>query len=151
MWISTQSGRRRPPFARLLLALITLIFHPLFVQAVHGAELSAAQTEYLKKLDEPVLLRGDYFKAITIAYEDFSKRLARNESKSKIVNGAETTRFQWLSHIQNYDIHIEQTDTMFLVYFSPTVRGDPPIILGGVAKYEIDRKTFQVAAKTTIK
>jgi len=74
-----------------------------------------------------------------------------NESKSKILNGEEATRFQWLSHIENYDINIEQTDTLFFVYFSPTVRGDPPIILGGVVKYEIDRKTFQVASKTAIK
>jgi hypothetical protein len=142
------------PFARLLttlLALATLSIYTLSVQMVHGAELSAAQKEYLKKLDGPVLLRGDYFKAITIAFEDFSKRLARDESKSKVLNGEEATRFEWLSHIENYDVNVEQTDSMFLVYFSPTVRGDAPIILGGVVKYEIDRKTFQVATKTSIK
>jgi hypothetical protein len=154
MWKPTESERRRMPFARLLttlLALATLSIYTLSVQMVHGAELSAAQKEYLKKLDGPVLLRGDYFKAITIAFEDFSKRLARDESKSKVLNGEEATRFEWLSHIENYDVNVEQTDSMFLVYFSPTVRGDAPIILGGVVKYEIDRKTFQVATKTSIK
>jgi hypothetical protein len=134
-----------------LLALSTLCICLLSVRMVHGADLSTAQKEYLKKLDGPVLLRGDYFKAITIAYEDFAKRLARDESKSKILNGEEATRFQWLSHIENYDINIEQTDTMFIVYFSPTVRGDAPIILGGGIKYEFDRKTFQMAEKTPIK
>jgi hypothetical protein len=102
-------------------------------------------------LSAPVLIRGDYFKAITVAFEDFSKRLARDESKSKALSGEEATRFAWLSHIENYDVNVEQTESMFLVYFSPTVRGEAPIILGGVVKYQIDRKTFQVATKTSIK
>jgi hypothetical protein len=40
---------------------------------------------------------------------------------------------------------------MFLVSFAPTVRGDAQIVFGGVVKYHIDRKTFQVTEKTAIK
>jgi hypothetical protein len=151
----TQSTQNpRCPTDRLSIALMLLgltvfgIFAPSHRPA-HGAELSEAQKEYLKKLDRPVLLRGDYFKAITIAYKDFSKRLERDEFKSKILDGEEATSFQWLSRIENYDIHIEQTDTQFIVYFSPTVRGDAPIIMGGVIEYEIDCKTFQFTSKST--
>lgn len=135
--------------ALMLLGLIIFgIFAP-SPRPAHGAELSAAQKEYLKKLDGPVVLRGDHFKAITIAYKEFAKRLERDEFKSKTLGGEEATTFQWLSRIENYDIHIEQTDTQFIVFFSPTVRGDAPIIMGGVTEYEIDRKTFQLTGKST--
>jgi hypothetical protein len=58
---------------------------------------------------------------------------------------------EWLSHVENYDIDVAQTSTTFVVSFSPTVRGNPPIILGGTVKYEIDRKTLQILEKRSIK
>ena len=38
------------------------------------------QREYLKKLDGPILLRGDYFKAVLTAYSDFSGELTKKEA-----------------------------------------------------------------------
>ena len=133
----------------ILCAIVASIL--LAPQIIHGSELSPAQKEYLKKLDGPILLRGDYFKAIAAAYEDFSKRLERDAFKSRVLTGEEASHSQWLSHIENYDIDVEQSDTMFLVSFAPTVRGDAPIVLGGVVKYHVDRKTFQITDKTAIK
>lgn len=135
----------------LLLGPLVLSIYMGSLQSARGAELTAAQKEYLKKLDGPIVLRGDYFKAISVAYQDFSKRLAANEAKSKIHDGDAATTLQWLSHIENYDIDIEQTDAAFIVYFSATVRGDAPMILGGIVKYEIDRKTFGITEKSTHK
>jgi hypothetical protein len=136
--------------------LVPLAVTLLFISATsprfaHGAELTATQQAYLKKLDQPVVLRGDYFKAITVAYKDFSNRLAADGARSTIEDGQRATTLQWLSHIENYDIDVEQTDAAFVVYFSSTVRGDAPIILGGTVKYEIDRKTFKITTKFTEK
>jgi hypothetical protein len=134
--------------ALLFVALIVVPFAP---QIGCAAELSEAQRAYLKKLDGPILLRGDYFKAIAAAYEDFSKRLERDAVKSRALTGEEANHSQWLSRIENYDINVEEAGTMILVSFSPTVRGDPPIIFGGVVNYQVDRKTFQIVSKTAIK
>jgi hypothetical protein len=135
--------------ALMVLALIVLTISASSLRLARGSELSAAQKEYLKKLDEPVVLRGDYFKAINVAYADYSKTLAGFDAKSKIADGQRATTLDWLSHIENYDIHVEQTNATFIVYFPPTVRGDAPIIMGGIAEYEIDRKTFQIISKST--
>ena len=36
--------------------------------------------EYLRKLDEPILLRGDYFKATMVAYHDFLKTMLASKA-----------------------------------------------------------------------
>src|ERR1700749_3593190 len=89
-------------FKLVLLGLTTLSIVCLSRQMVHSAELSSAQKEYLKKLDAPVVLRGDYFRAVTIAYQDFSKRLAENEAHSKVETGERAITLRWLSQIENY-------------------------------------------------
>jgi|ERR1700735_970922 len=134
----------------LILLTVTLvgILAP-SLRPAQGAELSTAQKEYLRKLDAPVVLRGDYFRAVTVAYADYSKTLAAYQARSKNGSGERASTLQWLSHIENYDIRVEQTNTTFVVSFPPTVRGDAPIIMGGVTQYEIDRKTFQIRGKST--
>jgi hypothetical protein len=134
-----------------VLVLLALTSMPIAPQIACAAELSEAQRAYLKKLDGPILLRGDYFKAIAAAYEDFSKRLERDAFKSRTLTGEEANHSQWLSRVENYDIDVKRADNMIFVSFAPTVRGDAPIIFGGVVNYQIDRKTFQIVEKTPVK
>jgi len=110
-----------------------------------------AAAKYLKKLEEPIILRGDSFKAVLVVYEDFSKRLASNEAAA---NAAETPDRQLallMSKIENYDIHVEQTKSSYVVQIGPTLRGDVPLIFGGGARYIIDRQTFAISKKIPLK
>lgn len=109
--------------------------------------------EYLRKLDEPILLRGDYFKATMVAYHDFLKtKLASNAAMANIYarNGNKELYIK-LSKIENFDISIEQSESFYTVDIGPTLRGDMPIVFGGGAVYQIDKKTFLIKSKMLTK
>jgi hypothetical protein len=53
----------------------------------------------------------------------------------------------WLSKIENYDINVSQSGRHIVVIFNPTVRGKFMPVLGGGARYEIDKETFAILKK----
>ena len=110
--------------------------------------------EYLRKLDEPIILRGDYFRAAMVAYKDFlHSRLAKNAKLANAysANGQLHSRnvdvYTMLSKIENFDFHIQQSDSTYTVEIDPTLRGDMPLMFGGGMVYEIDKKTFVIKSK----
>ena len=116
--------------------------------------------EYLRKLDEPILLRGDYFKATMVAYHDFLKTmLASNAAMANIyarngykdASAGDQELYTKLSKIKNFDISIEQSESLYTVDIGPTLRGDMPIVFGGGAVYQIDKKTFSIKSKMLTK
>lgn len=116
--------------------------------------------EYLRKLDEPILLRGDYFKATMVAYHDFLKtKLASNAAMANIyarngykdASAGDQELYTKLSKIKNFDISIEQSESFYTVDIGPTLRGDMPIVFGGGAVYQIDKKTFAIKSKMLTK
>jgi hypothetical protein len=133
--------------------LVSLILAASFVSGASSAEseLRPAQKDFLKKLDEPIILRGDYFKAVMVVYEDFSHRLAENEAAAKSATGGNPELSQWLSKIEHYDIHVEQNPSSYIVQIGPTIRGDAPTVFGGGARYVIDRKSFEITEKVMLK
>ncbi len=134
-------GESRVFFAPLLLGATIAIF-PL----AQAAE-TAMQLEYLKKLDEPVLLRGDYFKATMSAYSDFESELSKNARAATAADTPNPSLASWLSKIENYDIHVSQSAGRVVVQFNPTVRGKFMPVLGGGARYEIDKESFVILSK----
>ena len=114
--------------------------------------------EYLRKLEQPITLRGDYFKAALVAYNDFSRRLSAAEAMpinppDNYVQGSPKERElrAQLAKIENYDMSIEQSDSAYTVQIGPTLRGDMPLVFGGGARYQIDKKTFSIVSKTPVK
>jgi hypothetical protein len=114
--------------------------------------------EYLRKLDEPIVLRGDYFRAAMVAYKDFlHSRLAKNAKLANAysANGQVPSRnadvYTMLSKIENFDMHIQQSDSTYTVEIGPTLRGDMPLMFGGGMIYEIDKKTFAITSKSHLK
>jgi hypothetical protein len=103
--------------------------------------------EYLRKLDEPIILRGDYFKATLAAYNDFLQVLATNATAPSGNKDLNTK----LSKIENFDISIQQSNSSYTVQIGPTLRGDMPVVFGGGATYQIDKKTFSIQSKTLLK
>lgn len=116
--------------------------------------------EYLKKLDEPIILRGDYFKAALVAYNDFLQVLAMNAAAANTRAPADNTipmspggkdLYTKLSKIENFDISIQQSDSSYTVQIGPTLRGDMPLVFGGGARYQVDKQTFSIKSKTLLK
>ena len=124
------------------------------MQPSFGADqptLSPAAKAQLKKLDEPIVLRGDYFRAVKTAYEDFAREL---DSKKAVANtqGPDTAELiRWLSRIENYDIHVERTPTSYEVEFEVTLRNNAPMVFGGGARYLVDPATFSITERTLLK
>ena len=119
--------------------------------AADTPQLSAEAKKHLKKLDEPIFLRGDYFKAVQVAYEDFRRVLAAKVEFGNSRDPDDAADIQWLANIENYDIYVEQTATSYVVQFDVTLRNNPPMIFGGRTRYTIDRSTFAITQMGSLK
>jgi hypothetical protein len=133
-------------------ALVTLMMLPAILltrEAGAGADskLSPAQQAYLKQLDGPTLLRGDYLRAILVAYDDFSHELDKNAADSKAPGTQNKKLAEWLSRIEHFDIRVSRTDEGFVVEFGPTVRNDAMTVFGGGGRYVINEKSFAISSK----
>lgn len=124
--------------------ILFLVFLPILKVFSDQTEQPAAVKEYLASLEQPVVLRGDYLKAVEVAYrEDFLKHI-ENKQGDTFLSG-------FLSKIENYDIHIEKKENDFIVTFGPSMRNNAPDIFGGGARYVIDSKSFIIKDKVYTK
>lgn len=115
-----------------------------------GIQKPQAMIDYIKSLDKPIELRGDYLKAVMAAYnQDFSKVLQEHRQQISIDKNVQerTSHFVFLSKLENYDVLIELKGKDYFVSFGPTVRGDAPENFGGGAQYLIDGKKFEIKYK----
>lgn len=112
---------------------------------------SSVAQRFMNNPDLPVIVRGDYFKAIQVAYHDFSKVLAR---RAREANSSANTNRDFalrLSKIENYDIHVEQAPLSYTVWFRPSMRDTDDVVMGGGATYTVERNTFSIAKKVLSK
>lgn len=144
-------NRRKGGRSGVSLFSLTLLLLPMIAILATIPRALAAETPmqraYLKRLDEPVLLRGDYFKATMSAYSDFEHELSKNASAATAPDTPNPSLASWLSKIENYDIHVSQSAGHIVVQFNPTVRGKFMPVLGGGARYEIDKVSFTILSK----
>ena len=141
--------------ARLLfkarLATFVVFFVAMSGMCLADEAASSVTEQFMKNPDLPVIVRGDYFKAIQVAYRDFSKVLARRARESNSLVGPTSELELRLSKIENYDIHVEQTPTSYTVWFRPTMRDTVDVVMGGGATYTVDRNTFSITKKVLSK
>lgn len=127
-----------------LMFVLSLAFMPFLKAFADQAEQPAPVKEYLASLEQPIILRGDYLKAVDVAYrDDFLQHIQSRKG--------DTFLSDFLSKIENYDIHIEQKENDFIVTFGPTMRNNAPDIFGGGARYVIDSKSFVIKEKIYMK
>lgn len=104
--------------------------------------------DFIAKLDEPVIVRGDFLKAINAAYTlDFALAFLKQAPSPADAS----TEKVWFSIIEDYDIAVQMEGGHYLVSFFRTLRGDAPDSFGGGAKYVVDGRTFQLLSKTYTK
>jgi hypothetical protein len=89
--------------------------------------------QFMAAPDRPVILRGDYFRATSVAYRDFSKEKGGH------------------SQMQNYDVSIDQTPTTYIVQFGPAMKDPSEVVFGGGARYVIERTSFRILSRTFLK
>ena len=133
-------------FRAVLLIVGALLGQPIGVAHAQSSP-TPMQKEYLKKLEGPIILRGDYLKAILSAYSYFGSELSKNERAAAAPDTPNKELAAWLSKIEDYDIHVSQTRDAIVVDFTPTVRGNFMPVLGGGAHYEIDKTSFEIRSR----
>jgi hypothetical protein len=139
-----------PSPARVFAAIVILVMTPSSVCLADEASDTVTE-RFMRSPDLPVIVRGDYFKAIQVAYLDFSRELARRARQANSSDNSNPELSLRVSRIENYDIHVELTPASFTVWFRPTMRDTANIVMGGGATYTVDRATFVVTKKTLSK
>ena len=135
-----------------LLVLVTMFSTGSYAETTEPP--SPVAREYLKNLEKPIVVRGDYFKAITVAYGDFERILEqrRAAAESPTTGTSDRERFKRLAAIENYDIHVRNTPATYVVTFGVTFRGDTPLLtMGAGMRYVLDRNSFTIKEKAPAK
>ena len=89
--------------------------------------------QFMAAPDRPVIVRGDYFRATSVAYGDFAKEKGGH------------------SQMQNYDVSIDQTPTTYIVQFGPAMKDPSEVVFGGGARYVIERTSFRILSRALLK
>jgi hypothetical protein len=138
--------RARHVFVVLSLALCTTT-----LCVADDASMSSVFKQFMSAPDSPIILRGDYFKATQVAYQDFAKVIERKAREAQSLASNDRELSSKLAKLENYDISVDQTPSSYIVQFGPTVRDNAHDVFGGGARYVIDRKTFLISEKVGLK
>jgi len=107
--------------------------------------------EFLNNPDRPIVVKGDYFKALLVAYGDFSKILVKHAADVGAPGSANPELARRLSKIEAYDIYVELSGETYLIHIAPTIRDQAHVVFGGGATYTISRKDFKIIDRTLSK
>jgi hypothetical protein len=113
--------------------------------------MASAFRQFLAAPDNPIILRGDYLKAILLANEAFAKSLSRHAIAANSGTSSQMELAARLSKLENYDVSVDLTPSSYIVQFGPTVRDQAHVVFGGGFRYAIDRKTFVITEKVGLK
>lgn len=134
-----------------IFAFLSLVFCATTFCAADESSMSSAFKQFMSAPDSPIILRGDYFKATLVAYQDFAKVLARKAHEAHSATVSDRGLSAKLAKLENYDISVDQTSSSYIVQFGPTVRDSAHDVFGGGMRYVIDRKTFSISEKVGLK
>jgi hypothetical protein len=137
--------------ARDVFLVLCLAFCTSTLCLADDASMSSVFKQFMSSPDSPIILRGDYFKATSVAYKDFAKVLAKKAQEAQSATGNDRELSAKLAKLENYDISVDQTASSYIVQFGPTVRDNAHAVFGGGARYVIDRKTFSISQKVGLK
>jgi hypothetical protein len=130
------------------LALVSFLIFTSTIGLADDSRMGSAFKQYMEAPDNPVILRGDYFRATLVAYRDFAKELSRRAHGNDPKLSSQTPG---AFDIQEYDISIDQDPTSFIVQFGAAARNPSHVVFGGGANYIIDRSSFAILKRTLLK
>lgn len=121
----------------------------LLVVAVSFAQsVPAAPRDDVNWINVEVVIRGEYFRAAQVAYEDYSKKLLKRAQEAGAPDGTGDKKLsEYLSHIENFNIQIGAGHGRYNVWVLARASEVFPVIFGGDALYVIDAKDFKILEK----
>lgn len=128
--------------------VLKMIQRAALVMLMTVAMAHSAQKDQIAWHNVDVVIRGDYFRASTVAYNDFAKRLAvaaKETATSAVDSNSELQ--EYLVSIEHYNIQVGFGRNQYLVWMLPRTSDEFPAIFGGDALYIIDAKEFKILEK----
>jgi hypothetical protein len=121
----------------------------LMLLAISPGMVSANDTEWI---NAEVIIRGDYFHAATVAYQDYrSKLFERLTFSGPTPPTPDQTKFsEYLLKIENYNIEVSdggRGGSHYVVRIYPRLSQDHPVVFGGDGIYILDASTFKIIEK----
>jgi len=107
----------------------------------------AAPKDDVNWINVEVVIRGDYFRAAQVAYEDYSKKLLKRAQEAAADGTGDKKLPEYLSHIESFNIQVGAGHGRYNVWILARASEDFPVIFGGDALYVIDAKDFKVLEK----
>ena len=105
----------------------------------------AAEPESIDWRNTEVVIRGDYYRAASVAYADFSDLLTKRARDVAAPDyKGDKTLVEYLSHIENFNIEVGFGNGRYHVRIAPRTSTQVPVIFGGGAYYIIEPKEFKV-------
>jgi hypothetical protein len=108
----------------------------------------AAPRDDINWMNVEVVIRGDYFRAAMVAYEDYSQKLRKR--LKEVANPASTGNKEltgYLSRIEDFNIQVGFGHGRYNVWMLPRTSEEVPGVFGGDALYVIDAKEFKILEK----
>lgn len=121
----------------------------LLIVAVSFAQsVPAAPRDDVNWINVEIVIRGEYFRAAQVAYEDYSKKLLKRAQEAAAPDGTGDKKVsEYLSHIENFNIQIGAGHGRYNVWILARASEDFPVIFGGDSLYVIDAKDFKILEK----
>ena len=111
-----------------------------------------ALVDFLDHPDRPIYVRGDYFRALQVAYGDFAKVMVQRGAAVSAAGDKDSRESALrLSKIDNYDIYIEESGDSYRIHIAPTRREPLHEYFGGGATYVVSRVSFKIIDSTMSK
>jgi hypothetical protein len=108
----------------------------------------AAPRDDVNWINLEVVIRGDYFRAVQVAYEDYSIKLLKRAKDAAAPDGTGDKKLaEYLSHIEHFNIQVGAGHGRYNVWILARASEEFPVIFGGDALYIIDDRDFKVIEK----
>jgi hypothetical protein len=105
----------------------------------------AAGPEVIDWSNPEVVIRGDYFRAASVAYADYSQHLAKRARDASAPDyKGDRELVEYLSRIEHFNIEVGFGNGSYHIRIAPRTSEQFRGIFGGGAFYLIDAKEFKI-------
>jgi hypothetical protein len=107
----------------------------------------ATPTHDINWTNVEVVIKGDYFHAALVAYDDYKKKLLKRAQKTDPSNGTGDKLIEYLSNIDHFNFQVGFGHDRYEVSIAARASEEFPVIFGGDALYVIDGNDFKIVEK----
>ena len=113
-----------------------------------GSLAQAAPQHDINWINAEIVIRGDYFRAALVGYDDYKKKLLKRAQEAAAPDGTGDKKLAtYLSDIEHFNIRVGFGHGQYEVSIAARASEEFPVIFGGDAIYIIDANDFKVLEK----